>query len=504
MSTQPVRPDEDMRQGKFSVSSGRGPVIPGVKRKWIYLGIAVVLLLVVAIAFYPKIMEEIAYIRGMQAYVYGFPLVIMDVTKDVQTAVPNAQEYAAPMNQFQHMRTFVNPDFKNVVRISRTSIWSTAFLDLAEPFIYSQPDTKGRYVVMQAVNMWTDDFASAGSRTNGTQAANFLIVGPQWKGTLPSGIKEVFRSTTRYAWVLVQIAAKGPEEFAEVNALSDQLKLTPLSQWEKAYTPPANVPVDPTVDTTSTPFDQVRLMDAGAFFNRLAHVLQDNPAYPADGPMLEKLKKIGVEPGKDFDITKVDPNVAKGLNRVPAQIWNAFASAPYQMKSVNGWLLPLNLGNFGTDYETRAFIAYVGLGALTKEDAIYPSAFVDSDGSALVGTHKYVMHFPAGDKFPSYSGVWSISQYRENFYVHNPLERYAISFSMPLKYNDDGSLDVYLQARSPGAGKESNWLPLPPSGPVNLTIRVYQPKPEMMNGKTENNLMVGPATYQIPPVKRVD
>jgi hypothetical protein len=97
-----------------------------------------VLVLVTVIALYPRITEEIAYIRGMQAYVYGFPLVIMDVTKDVQTAVPNAQEYAVPMNQFQHMRTFVNPDFKNVVRISQTSIWSTAFLDLAEHFVDSQ------------------------------------------------------------------------------------------------------------------------------------------------------------------------------------------------------------------------------------------------------------------------------------------------------------------------------------------------------------------------------
>jgi hypothetical protein len=162
------------------------------------------------------------------------------------------------------------------------------------------------------------------------------------------------------------------------------------------------------------------------------------------------------------------------------------------MKTVNGWLNMLNLGAYGKDYSTRAFIANVGLGALPKEDALYPSAFVDGSGTALDGVHKYVMHFAKEGLPPSKVKVWSISPYRDNFYVRNSLDRYGILSSMPLKYNPDGSLDVYLQKDSPGADKESNWLPIPASGSYNVTVRVYQPEPSFIDG-----------TYKLPPIDKV-
>ncbi|HEX8800706.1 MAG TPA: DUF1254 domain-containing protein [Terriglobales bacterium] len=491
-----------------AVRSGvsRDSIPPSRRRKWLYVLVALVVVVVVGlIALYPWITEEIAYVRGIQAYVYGFPLVLMDITKGKVSAVHKSEQYYAPINQFFRMRTYVDPDYKDCVRISRNSLWSAGYIDLeTEPIVYSQPDTHGRYIVMQALNMWTDDFASVGSRTTGTGAGSFLIAGPKWNGTPPADVKGVYRSTTRYAAVLVQIYAASPSEFSEVNALSDKLNLTPLSAWGKPYTPPDNVPIDPTVDTTATPYDQVQMMDAGHFFQRLAILLKDNPPYPADAAMLDKLKKIGVEPGKDFDIHKLDPAIQRGLNRAPWKVWDVFRSGPYEAKSVNGWIQTVDVGTFETDYNNRAFLAYFGLGALTKEDAAYPSAFVDGDGRWLYGDGKYVMHFDKGQLFPSFSGVWSISPYRGNFYVHNPIERYAISSGMPLKYNPDGSLDVYIQADSPGADKESNWLPVPKTGPFNLTVRVYQPKPELFDGKVHDFAVVGPSTYNIPPVKRVD
>src|SRR5262249_3295248 len=146
----------------------------------------------------------------------------------------------------------------------------------------------------------------------------------------------------------------------------------------------------------------------------------------------------------DFDASKLDPATLKGINQAPAEVWMKLAAGPYAMKTVNGWLNILNLGRYGTDYQARAFIAYAGLGALTSDDAIYPSAFVDGDGKVLDGAAKYVMHFEKGGLPPSASGVWSISQYRENFYVRNAIERYGIRSSMPLNYNADGSLDIYL------------------------------------------------------------
>ena len=436
--------------------------------------------------------EKIAYVLAMEGYVYGFPLVMMDVTREVITATSKSGEYKAPINQFGRIRTYVDPDFKDLVRISVDSLWSHAFLDLGkEPMIVTIPDTKDRYIVMQALNMWTDDFASLDTRTPNMKSGNFLIAGPAWNGMAPKEVKATFRCSTRYAWILVQIFASSPQDFPEIHALQDQLAVTPLSAWGKPYMPPGDVPIDPYVDTSAAPYDQVRLMTGEMFFKRLAKLLKDNPPYPDDSKMIRKLKKLGVEAGKGFHPGKIDPAVLEGINQAPPDVWKKFAISPFEMDAVNGWINMLNLGRYGTDYRTRAFAAYMELGALTSDDVIYPSAFVDGEGNVLDGSREYIIHFEKDGMPPSRAGVWSISPYRENFYVQNSIERYGILSSMHLKISEDGSLDIYIQAKSPGTDKEANWLPCPPSGPFNLTIRVYQPNKEILDG-----------TYKLPPVKR--
>lgn len=438
--------------------------------------------------------ESGGHLLGEEAYVYGFPLVMMDVTREVTTAASKSGEYAAPINQFARIRTYVSPDFQNVVRISVNSLWSFGFIDLdREPMIVTVPDAGDRYLVMQAMNMWTDDFASVGTRTPATKSGDFLIAGPKWTGVAPAGIKATFRCSTRYAWILVQMAAASPADFPAIHALQDKLKLTPLSAWGKPYEPPATTPVNPDVDLTATPFDQVRLMTGEMFFHRLANLLKDDPAYPADSKMMTLFKLLGIEPGKDFDPSKLDQQVRKGLNEAPWNVWKELAEGPYAMSAANGWINMTNLGRYGDDYNTRAFIAYAGLGALTSDDAVYPSAFVDNNGQVLDAAYKYVIHFPKDQLPPSAVNVWSISPYRDNFYVRNALNRYGVLSSAPLKFNPDGSLDIYVQATSPGTERKTNWLPTPPSGRFNLTIRVYQPTTAMLDG-----------TYKLPPVTRME
>ena len=164
--------------------------------------------------------EEVAYLLGMEAYVYGYPLVMMDVTREVLTAAPapNAEGTAAPINQLAKMPRYVSPDFKNVVRISLNSLWTTGFVDLEkEPIVLSVSDTNDRYYVFSMMNMWTDVFGSVGKRTTGTGPGNFLIVGPNWKGSAPADVKATFRSPTRYAWLPGQTQANGPDDFAAVK-----------------------------------------------------------------------------------------------------------------------------------------------------------------------------------------------------------------------------------------------------------------------------------------------
>jgi hypothetical protein len=295
------------------------------------LAAAVLLTAGMSVAGCATLMQERGEILGMLDYVYGFPLVMMDVTKDVITATPTSGEYKAPMNQFGRIRTYVNPDFKDVVRISVNSLWSHAFLDLEkEPMIITVPDTRDRYVVVQALNMWTDDFASWGTRTPEKKFGHFMIAGPKWNGTAPADVKDTARSATRYAWVLVQMSAASPKDFPEIHALQDQLKVTPLSAWGKPYTPPATVPVNPNVDLTATPYDQVRLMTGEMFFDRLAMAMKDNPPYPGDGTAVARLKKLGVEPGKKFDPSTLAAATVRGINQAPGEVWRKLAQGPYE------------------------------------------------------------------------------------------------------------------------------------------------------------------------------
>ncbi|MGO9116325.1 MAG: DUF1254 domain-containing protein [Desulfomonilaceae bacterium] len=437
--------------------------------------------------------EGEAYLYGMESYVFGYPLVMMDVTREVLTAAaaPNSEGTAAPINQLAKMPHYVSPDFKNVVRISLNSLWTTGWVDLEkDAIVLSVPDTKDRYYVFSLMNMWTDVFGSIGKRTTGMGRGNFLIVGPNWKGTAPPDVKQTFRSPTRYAWLLAQTQVNGPDDFAAVNALQAQYKLTPLSAWGKPYTPPDNVPVDPKIDLKVTPTDQVARMDAGTFFNRLALAMKDNPPYADDKPAIEKLKKLGIEPGKPFDIAKVDPKIAAGLAKAVKEVQIKMAEEITKTKNVSGWINMTNTGRYGTDYNTRAGVAYMGLGADMKEDTVYPTTYFDGDGKLLDSANRYVLRFEK-NALPPTNATWSVSQYKGNFYERNVLNRYVIAPWMPLKFNADGSLDIYLQADSPGPDRESNWLPTPP-GQFNLTLRNYFPKEAAWDG-----------TYQVPPVKKV-
>lgn len=437
--------------------------------------------------------EEAAYYLGLESYVFGYPIVLMDVTRKMLTAAPapNDEGTAAPINQLAKMPHYVSPDFKNVVRISLNSLWTTGWVDLdKEPIVLSVPDTHNRYYVFSTMDMWTNVFASVGKRTTGTGPGNFLFAGPKWDGAAPSDIRQTIRSPTRYAWVLGQTQANGPDDFAAVNAIQAQYKLTPLSDWGQPYTPSANVPVDGSVDLKTIPPDQVAAMDAGMFFNRLAMLMKENPPYSADFEILWKLKKIGVETGKPFDTAKIDPAITHGLNRAVKDVMGLVQQGIGKMKTVNGWLQPPDIGAYGKDYNLRAGIAYIGLGANMQDDTIYPSAFVDGDGKPLDGANNYVMHYEQ-DQLPPTYGTWSVSQYQGNFYVRNSIDRYAIAPWMPLKYNADGSLDIYFQVESPGKDKESNWLPVP-HGPFNVTIRNYWPKEEALDG-----------TYKNPPIRKV-
>jgi hypothetical protein len=434
------------------------------------------------------------WFHATQAYIYSFPMMMMDLTREAATAVPTAEQFGAPVNQFAVMTEYPDASFRAVVRTGLDTLFAVAWADLdKEPLVLSVPDTGGRYYVIALFDMWTNIFASIGSRTTGTSAGNFLIVGPGWEGKVPPLFKQVVRSPTRFVWINGQMRADGPAEYDVVNPLQKQYRLTPLSRWGRSYTPPAEVPVKTTADTKTAPLERIRNMDAGEYFGRFAQLLKDNPPSPADGPMIDTLKSLGIEPGKDFDISRIDSSSARALQRAMGT-FAILEKAVHVMPTKDGWaVMPEDIGDYGTDYINRAGIAFVGLGAVQPIDVSYPVAFNDSEDNPFDGANRYVLHFEK-NQIPPTDVTWSVSIYDpDGFYVPNSINRYNLAAWMPLKYNDDSSLDIYIQARSPGADKESNWLPAPATGTFNLVTRIFWPEESVLDG-----------TWQMQGVKKVN
>lgn len=421
---------------------------------------------------------------AQEAYLFGYPLVLMDISKDVMTAVEKPGPGSAPIGQFAKMDAFPDPSFTSVVSPNADTLYSSAWLDLEkQPYILSLPDTGNRYYLMPMLDGWTNVFASPGSRTTGNQKGDYALTGPNWKGKLPRGVKQI-ASPTDLVWIIGRTQTNGPSDYAAVNALKAQYKLTPLSEWGKPYVPPV-VKVDPNVNPKVPPVEQVDALSAGEFYARLATLMASNPPAAADRPALARLKALGIEAGKPFELAKLpaveQEAIEKGFASGKAALKKEAATMP-SMKHINGWAMNLDIGTYGTRYLQRAVIALVGLGANLPQDAVYPMARVDSKGEALDGKNRYQIRFTK-DQIPPVKGFWSLTMYNnQQFFVANPINRYAIGNRDKLKFEKDGSLILYVQEASPGPDKASNWLPAPKDG-FNVIMRLYWPKPSVINGK---------------------
>jgi hypothetical protein len=330
--------------------------------------------------------------------------------------------------------------------------------------------------------MWTDVFASPGWRTTGTQAGNFLVTPRGWAGTIPAGFTQI-EALTPYVWIIGRTKTDGPPDYDAVHKIQAGYKITPLSEWGKTPTP-IEVKLDPSIDMKTPPKTQVDTMSGDNFFPYVAELLKLHPPHLTDQPIIAQMKRLGIEPGKSFDMSKVAPVVKKALEAAPAAAHSLMEwKLPSLARVVNYWSMNTDtMGVYGNYYLKRAMVAQLGLGANLPEDAIYPINLADEAGKPLDGASKYTIHFDKGAT-PPVNAFWSLTLYdSDGFQVANSLNRFAVSSWMPFKYNPDGSLDLYFQNESPGADKEANWLPAP-KGAFNLTMRLYGPKSDALTGK---------------------
>lgn len=432
-----------------------------------------------------KIGDQEAAQIGIEAYVYGYSLVTMEMTRRVMTNEATVVGTRGPMGRFVSLKEYPNAAFRDVTAPNADTLYSSAWLDLSkEPYVVDIPAEGDRYYLLPMLDAWTNVFQVPGKRTTGDGAQKYLITGPGWSGTVPAGLTE-YKSPTSLVWILGRTYCTGtPEDYAAVHAIQAQYSLVPLSAYGNPYTPPAGT-VDPTIDMKTPVRDQVHALDVAAYFQLLATLLKNNPPAAADAPMVAKLARLGIVPGQAFDVNRLGPEAVTALQGVPkiaqGQILGHFKQAG---EDKNGWIYTTRAGIYGTDYLQRALIAAIGLGANRPQDAVYPTSEVDGDGKPYDGANRYVMHFPKGQTPPA-KGFWSLTMYDgAYFFVENPLNRYTVSSRSDFKYNDDGSLDVYIQNESPGKEKESNWLPAP-AGKFILMLRLYWPQetaPSIIDG----------------------
>lgn len=436
--------------------------------------------------------EEEAHSIGVNAYIYLYPLVTMDITRRQLTNAPPGHGIGGPPNSFDNVAAYPSAEDKAVVRPNFDTLYSSAWLDLTkEPVVVSVPDTNGRYYLLPMLDMWTDVFASPGWRTTGTTAGTFVVAPTGWRPDLRERLAEEYRlpsnaqridAPTPYVWIIGRIQTNGPQDYDAVHEIQSGLKITPISQWGR---PPEQVAqtIDPGIDMKTPPKVQVDRMPAAEFFATAAEILKRQPPHITDQSMLPLLKRIGIEPGKSFDPGS-NPTINAALDRVPEDAQKLMAwKLPTLARVANGWLMnTTTMGVYGNDYLKRAIVAQQGLGANLPEDAIYPLNLTDESGQLLNGVNKYTLHFSKG-MTPPVGAFWSITlNDADGYQVPNPLNRFALSSWMPLKHNSDGSLDLYFQNESPGPDKQANWLPAP-KGPFNLTMRLYAPKEDALTGK---------------------
>ena len=434
---------------------------------------------------------------AVEAYIYGYPLVTFDMVRKQQTNVAAPDAEHAPMDQMIKMRTYPAVDNHCCAAPNADTLYTEAWLDVSkEPYVINVPDMGDRYYILPMLDGWSEVVVVASSQTTGSKAQTYAITGPSWSGALPEGVKEV-KSPTGIVWVLGRIYSTGtPDDYAAVHKLQDRFSVVPLSAYGKPYAPPPGV-VDPTVDMKTAVRKQVDGLDIAEYFAYLAQLMKTNPPTAADAPMVARMARIGLIPGQDFDPSKLNFLDREIIEFVPKLALLEMGVHLKRQKTTNGWLyFTKAVGDFGTDYLLRGMANLLGPGWNRPQDAAYPLSLKDAQGDDYNGADRsYVIHFDKG-QLPPAEAFWSLTMYDgDYFFVPNAINRYDLAQRDPLMANADGSVDLFIQAESPGKGKEANWLPAP-KGKFVLVMRLYAPR------KTAPSILDG--TWTPPPVKRAD
>ena len=407
-----------------------------------------------------------------RAYVYAYPLALLEETMRVM-----------PPNDLVHVSAFPDASFRLIVRPNADTLYTNAWIDVSkEPMLLHVPDSGGRFYLLQFTDAWTETFADPGKRTTGTKEAWVAIAGPGWHGQLPPNVTRL-DAPTNQVWLLGRTQTNGASDYDNVHAFQHGMRLVPLSQFPGQDQSTGASAASRQPPAGPTPPERVKAMGPVQFFTAFANAMKTNPPHADDAAIVKELARIGIIPGQDFDASKLTPEQLAELNagaQAAIDHLETFVSTGAARKP--GWTsFQGAVGRYGTNYIARAVTARVAVGANPAEDAVYISNSTDADGQPLNGSMHYRMHF-AVSELPPVLAFWSVTGYdKDGYFIANPINRYAIGDRDKLKFNPDGSLDLFIQAQDPGPDRQSNWLPSG-DGTFNLTMRLYWPKPDVLSG----------------------
>ncbi|WP_052200146.1 DUF1254 domain-containing protein [Terriglobus sp. TAA 43] len=415
------------------------------------------------------------------AYVYGVPMVAQYKTMYAFSVDKSNPQYKGPFNSVLNIARVFTPADTAFVTPNSDTPYSFSGLDLrAEPMVITIPKMeKNRYFVFQLMDLYTFNFAYIGSRTTGNDGGTFLIAGPEWKGEVPKNITKTFNAETEFVSVVGRTQLFNPADLPNVKKIQAGYKIEPLHEFAHTAPPPPAPPIN--WPTPISPAEQTSL----AFFNQMAFLLQFcMPPHPSEAELRQSFAKIGIVPGKPFDASAFSPEVQAAMKTGIADGQKAIDTN----RAATGGKTDTLFGSreyLKNNFLARATGTQMGIGANSRDEALYPILDKDADGQPLDGSKgKYTLHFAKG-QFPPVNAFWSLTMYDlpSQLLVKNPINRYLINSPMlpQLKLDPDGGLTLYIQADSPGGAKQANWLPAP-KGPFMMAVRYYWPKPELLSG----------------------
>ena len=412
-----------------------------------------------------------------EGFIFGLPLVMNYAVMNEFAVDSKSSQFKAPFNQIHSLHNVATYKDTAVVTPNSDTPYSTLWLDLrAEPIVISVPAVdKNRYYSVQLIDGNAYNYGYIGSRKTGNEPGDYLVVGPDWKGEMPKGVKKVFSSTTPFALTLFRTQLFNPKDIPNVGKVQEGYKAQPLSVFLKQPAPPA----PPKIDFVPATTDGIKKN----FYEYLSAGLELVPPSDEDKAIRAKLARIGVGPGKTFDFKDLSlEHKAALLVAMKEGDEKVDKFAATGVKDINGWRIGSFFGDrtfYKGDWLLRAAAAKVGIYGNDAAEATYPYTRTDAKGETLdASKHDYTLTFPAG-QLPPVNSFWSVTMYdgKSQLLIKNPIDRYLVNSSMlsSMRKNADGSVTLYIQKDSPGKAKEANWLPAP-DGPVYLVMRLYWPK----------------------------